>query len=150
MFYFLSIYFSTSIEAGISPQTFKVVAGGSIIQPIVAIIGNADDGKLYIYIGDAGDYYRMIFTLNRTIWHYVDGCVKEYSQDSSIVSLSGTLIAGQTSITFTNSAITTNSTFEFFTDKFGVVPTGATVSSSSIVLTFTAQSSNVGVKVKVT
>ena len=47
MFYFLSIYFSTNIEAGISPQAFKVVAGGSIIQPIVAIIGKAEAGKLY-------------------------------------------------------------------------------------------------------
>lgn len=66
------------------------------------------------------------------------------------IIVSGTLIAGQTSLTLVSNSITTSSTFEFFTDKFGVVPTRATVSAGSIVLTFTAQSSNVGVKVKVT
>ena len=30
-----------------SPTTFKQAAGGSTIQPIVAIIGNASNGKLY-------------------------------------------------------------------------------------------------------
>ena len=64
--------------------------------------------------------------------------------------VTGTLTSGQTSVTLSNSAIKTTSTFEFFTDKFGVVPTNATVSNGSIVLTFTAQPSATQVKVQVT
>ena len=47
LFSFLYMFFSISIALGISPQTFNIVAGASIIQPIVAIMVNALDGKPY-------------------------------------------------------------------------------------------------------
>ena len=61
----------------------------------------------------------------------------------------GTLTAGSTSLTITDASITASSTVDIFTDKFGVVPENVTISQGSIVLTFEAQSSDLGVKVRV-
>ena len=61
--------------------------------------------------------------------------------------LTSTLPAGQTTLTFTDSAITANSTIDVYTSVYGVNPEGMTVSSGSLTLTFDVQSSNVGVKV---
>lgn len=69
---------------------------------------------------------------------------------SSWTDVEGTLLAGQTSITLNSSSIRTTSTFEFFTDVFGVCPTGATVTAGSITLTFDSQANDLGVKVRVT
>lgn len=63
--------------------------------------------------------------------------------------VTGTLSVGSTSITLSNSSITTSSTIDVYTDKFGVNPTNMTVSTGKIVLTFKAQSSAVNVKVRV-
>ena len=52
-----------------------------------------------------------------------------------------TLTAGSTSLTFTDSSITTTSTIEPYTDKWLVSPTAITVNSGSCTLTFKAQSS---------
>lgn len=45
-----------------------------------------EDGKLYMYIGDAFDYYRMIFALRKPIYHYVNGALRQYAQDASTVN----------------------------------------------------------------
>lgn len=63
--------------------------------------------------------------------------------------VTGTLTAGSTSLTLQNAAITTDSTFDFYTDTFGVNPTAVSVSTGQIVLTFEAQAAAVGVKVVV-
>lgn len=64
--------------------------------------------------------------------------------------LTDTLEAGETTVTFTNNAITANSTLDIYTDTFGVNPTNVTVSTGEIVLTFSAQANDLGVKVRVT
>ena len=69
---------------------------------------------------------------------------------ASWTDVTGTLLAGQTSITLSNAAITTSSTIDYYTDTFGVNPTNVTVSTGQIVLTFEAQESDLGVKVRVT
>ena len=61
-----------------------------------------------------------------------------------------TLEAGETTLTFTDNAITTNSTIDIYTDTFGVNPTNVTVSAGEIVLTFDARSTDLGVKVRIT
>lgn len=66
------------------------------------------------------------------------------------VVLTDTLEAGETTLTFTNNAITTNSTLDIYTDTFGVNPTNVTVSTGEIVLTFSEQANDLGVKVRVT
>lgn len=63
--------------------------------------------------------------------------------------VTGTLSAGSTSITLSNSKITTSSVIDVYTDVFGVNPTGMTVSSGSITLTFTSQSSAVNIRIEV-
>lgn len=66
------------------------------------------------------------------------------------IEVTGTLTAGSTILTLSDPAILTTSTFEFFTDTFGVSPTAVSVSTGSITLTFPAQQANLGVKVRIT
>lgn len=68
--------------------------------------------------------------------------------DLSGKEITGTLTAGATSITLSDAAITTNSTFDFYTSVFGVNPTAAAVANGSITLTFEARSADLGVKVR--
>ena len=68
---------------------------------------------------------------------------------STYTDVTGTLTAGNTSITLSDASITTSSTLDFYTDTFGVNPTNAVVSTGSVVLTFETQQSNLGVKVRV-
>lgn len=63
--------------------------------------------------------------------------------------VSGTLTAGQTMLVLSDSSITTNSTFDFYTSVFGVNPIGANVQAGQITLTFDAQAQDVGVKIRV-
>ena len=63
--------------------------------------------------------------------------------------ITGTLTAGSTTITLSDSSITTSSTIEPYTDTFGVSPTNITVVNGSVTLTFDTQSSDLGVKVRV-
>ena len=68
----------------------------------------------------------------------------------SWTDVTGTLTAGQTSITLSHGSITTDSTIDFYTTIFGVNPTAVSVSTGSVTLTFEAQSSDLGVKIRVT
>lgn len=64
-------------------------------------------------------------------------------------TVTGTLAAGATSLALSNAAITTNSTLDFYTDKYGVAPTNAVVETGKVTLTFKAQSAALSVKVEV-
>ncbi len=66
-----------------------------------------------------------------------------------VVNLYATLTAGSTSITISNSAIKNNSTIDVYTDVFGINPTNIVVTDGQIVLSFNAQLSDIGVKVRV-
>lgn len=74
----------------------------------------------------------------------------------SQVVLTSTLTAGNTSIIFTDAAITTSSTIQYFiepptnTYDGSIRPISATVDTGSITLTFEAQQYNIGVKVVIT
>lgn len=63
--------------------------------------------------------------------------------------VTGTLLAGATSLTLSDASITLSSTLDFFTDVYGVSPSDVVVSTGSVVLTFEAQASDVSVKVRV-
>ena len=65
------------------------------------------------------------------------------------VEVTGTLTAGQTSITLSNVAITENSTIDYYTNYFGINPVGVNVSNGRVVLTFEEQGVDLGVKVRV-
>lgn len=62
--------------------------------------------------------------------------------------LTGTLTAGETTLTFTDSSIQLDSTIEVFTSVYGVSPVSITTNSGSMTLTFEAQQSSLGVKVR--
>ena len=59
----------------------------------------------------------------------------------------GTLSAGQTSLALSNSAITTDSTIDYYVNRFGVSATNIVVTTGKITMTFKAQSSALNVKV---
>lgn len=68
--------------------------------------------------------------------------------------ITGILTAGSTSITLSDNAITTSSTFDIYVDDGTntdpcIQPTSKTVASGSITLTFLAQASDITVKVRV-
>lgn len=65
-----------------------------------------------------------------------------------VAEVVGTLTAGNTSITLQDESITTNSTIDIYTDAFGVNPTDVVVAAGSVTLTFEAQVSDLGVKVR--
>lgn len=68
---------------------------------------------------------------------------------SSDTWLTTTLTAGTTAVIISDSSITTNSVLDFYTSKLGVVPTGVTVATGSVTITFEPQLSNMGVGVLV-
>ena len=63
--------------------------------------------------------------------------------------VTGTLTAGSTSLTLSDASITASSTFDIYTDTFGIQPVSAVVATGSITLTFLAQASDISVKVRV-
>ena len=119
-------------------------------------------GGLIITIDDTsnadGDIW--ITGLNLTVknstgmlWTPHDLAIQEYVAAVAAplyVELNGTLAAGSTTVTLSNSAIRTTSTFDIYTDVYGVNPTAVAVSNGSMTLTFEAQQSAINVKVRVT
>lgn len=63
------------------------------------------------------------------------------------VTLTATLAAGATSVSFTNSAITSTALIDIYADTYGVSPKTANVSGNTLTLTFTARSAAVGVTI---
>lgn len=56
----------------------------------------SDNGKLYIYIGDAYDYYRLTFVDTQKIYWYKDGKVQEYSQSANYAVSAGSATSATT------------------------------------------------------
>lgn len=87
----------------------------------------------------------IVFTGMQTTAKSIIGAVNELRG----VILTGTLTAGSTTLTLQDVAITANSTFDIYTDTYGVNPVDVVASVGEVVLTFPAQSAAVGVKVRV-
>lgn len=64
------------------------------------------------------------------------------------LDITGTLAAGETEITLTDSHIETDGIYDFYTSKYGVVPTAVEIAAGSITLTFDVQSENIIVMVR--
>lgn len=64
------------------------------------------------------------------------------------LDITGTLAAGETEITLTDSHIETDGIYDFYTSKYGVVPTDVEIAASSVTLTFDVQSENIIVMVR--
>jgi len=63
--------------------------------------------------------------------------------------LTGTLVTGETTVTITDSSINDTCTYDIYTSVYGVNPTAVTISGNTMTLTFDAQQSDLGVKVRV-
>lgn len=97
------------------------------------------------HIGGAVTYPALSTTAKTII-----GAINEVLQSAGGgVILTGTLATGATSITFNDASIEATSTFDFYTDVYGVNPLTATATTGSLVLTFEARESDLGVKVRV-
>ena len=86
--------------------------------------------------------------------HYVYETETETETLQSTLQVAGTLLltklyAGETTVTITDEAITQDSTFDIYTDKYGVNPKNVTVDTGSITLEFKPQETDVNVKVVV-
>ena len=66
------------------------------------------DGKLYIYLGDAFDYYRMSFVINHPIYRYINGMIREYSQDAATVNGLTVQTAVPANAKFTDDSVTSS------------------------------------------
>lgn len=65
------------------------------------------------------------------------------------IEVSGTLSIGSTSLVLSDASITTSSTIDVFVDTWGISPENVVVANGSVTLTFEAQESALGVKVRV-
>ena len=74
-----------------------------------------------------------------------------YSSGHDYTELTGTLLAGNTSVTLTENVITNTATYDFYTDSLDVSPTAVSIDNSNhqLTLTFDVQSADVAVKVRV-
>lgn len=77
------------------------------------------------------------------------GAINELAARPTYKELTGTLTAGSTSVTISDAAILTTSTIDIYTDVFGLSPEAVSVSTGSITMTFSEQSANVSIKIRV-
>lgn len=68
------------------------------------------DGKIYTYIGDAYDYYRMTFTGHGKSFVYTNGHLREFSQDAMTVNGLTVQTAVPANAKFTDNAVTQTAT----------------------------------------
>ena len=73
----------------------------------------------------------------------------EIDEKTGKVLLSGTLTAGNSTITFENENIDSNSTFDFYSSIYGISPSSVVVDDGSITLRFEPIGVDLGVKVRV-
>ena len=91
----------------------------------------------------AGTTFNNLKTTNKT----VEGAINELCG----LVLTATLTAGSTTLTFSNQAITTNSTLDnIWASVWGINPTNAVFASGSLTLTFETQSNDVDIRVRIT
>ena len=79
----------------------------------------------------------------------VTGAINELNGKVYKSEVTGKLLAGQTTISFLSASITTSSIIDIYTDVWGINPETVTVSTGSVSMTFEAQASDLGVKVRV-
>ena len=66
------------------------------------------DGKLYIYLGDAYDYYRMSFIMDHPVYWYRNGMIREFAQDAATVNGLTVQTAVPANSVFTDTKVTSS------------------------------------------
>ena len=89
--------------------------------------------------------YGFPLILTKTSAKNVLGALNEIAYKT----LTGTLTAGQTSVTISDASITTTSDIDIYTDVYGIAPETVTVATGSVTLTFEARSADLHIKLRV-
>lgn len=91
---------------------------------------STDDGKLYIYIGDAYDYYRFDYAVNHPIYWFKNGAIRLFTQDAATVT--GHTVAKDVP----SNAVFTDHTYSgtglISVNSSGVISTTATANTGTI------------------
>ena len=136
----------------LSDLTPVAVIAGGVLFYVCPEDSYADSGYSSNYI-TAMDLFSSAFSdlqfpliFTKTTAKTPAGAINELAP----VKVTGTLLAGNTSITLSDPAISTSSKFKFYSDKCGLYPTAEPVTvAGSITLAFEAQPSNVAIIVEV-
>ena len=111
----------------------------------ITLIGNktAEDLNL-TWVGTQAQYDAIVSKNPAVLYFITDGA----QNSKAWTDIIGTLTAGSTEITFTNTAITSNSTVDVYTHS-GVEYNSISVTTGAVVLTFDEQESDLDVKVRI-
>jgi hypothetical protein len=120
--------------------------GGHVVGPLYSI---SIDGDIYTVEGSGGT--TVVANPSESATYLLNSLQVE----DTVYSVQGfefitVLQANQTTITITNSKISTTSTFNVYTDIYGVVLEDISVSNHTLTLIFGKQSVDIRVKVRVT
>lgn len=120
------------------------------IRDAEAMIAPAFNTTTAYAIGDKVTYNHHLYIFKTAHsagdWNGNEVDAFEVTGDSIIT---GTLVAGQTSITILSDYITTDSVLAFYTSIYGVNPLSAPVVAGAVTLTFNAQATDMIVGVKI-
>lgn len=124
--------------------------GGTIST--LPVDGSADIGDMYIvstagtydgHVCDLGDtFYCITKTISANTWAYVPS-------GNDYIEVSGTLTAGQTSITLSDASITASSFIQVFAGNGNINYTSISSTEGSVTIGFLAQASDMTVTVRV-
>lgn len=146
--YPLTLTFPDPVYLQCTPQT----AGGALINDVVQALPATEDGKIYIYLGNAYSATNMELKQNHPVYYYKDGAIRLWTNDAASISsvawgdITGTL-SDQTDLNTAlnakaNSAdlatVATSGSYNDLTNK----PTIPTVNNAT--LTIQRNSTNVG------
>lgn len=120
------------------------------IRDAEAMIAPAFNNATAYAIGDKVTYnhHLYIFKTAHSAGDWNGNEVDAYDVTGDSI-ITGTLVAGQTSITILNDYITIDSVLDFYTSIYGVNPLTVSVVAGGVTLTFNAQASNMDVGVKI-
>ncbi len=112
------------------------------------------DYRVYLFEKDPWNYLNELVMTRNGIYTNQKIFVKNGTNELKEVAtvspmITGTLSAGSTSVTLTDSRITTDATYDIYASKFGISPNAVTVNNGSMILTFDKQTEPITVGVKI-
>lgn len=129
------------------PSTVSITNGQYVIESCIYTFSVNSSDLLHITRHDPTNLIDDTVITNDKTWSSYK--INEEIQSSGDVVLTGTLDAGETTITFTDDSIGADSLIEVFTDNYSSWITNESVSGSTLTLTFIALGSDLSVKVRV-
>lgn len=135
-------------KLGIDDLFTRTAENEADITALETVVGDLDGGlvkDVHDLQDDSEQYHDDIADLKNA--DIAIGLRIDDLEDEMPEILTGTLTAGQTSLTIASAYITTNSIIDIYVDVFGVDPTNVVVTTGSITITFDVQTTDLSVKV---